>query len=87
MLPLQSGTPVMTARPVFAADLLDVLEEARERVPGGIWLMTTPLQLRAFHGEYRALVGVANVIASTVPLEADLAAGHKVVDCASVLEA
>jgi len=73
MLPLQSGTPVMTARPAFAADLIDVLAEARERAPGGIWLMTTPLQLRAFHGEYHALAGVANVIASTMPLDAELA--------------
>jgi acyl-coenzyme A synthetase/AMP-(fatty) acid ligase len=73
MLPLQSGTPVMTGRPAFAADLLDVLEEARECAPGGIWLMTTPLQLRAFHGEYQGLAGVANVIASTMPLDAELA--------------
>jgi acyl-coenzyme A synthetase/AMP-(fatty) acid ligase/3-hydroxymyristoyl/3-hydroxydecanoyl-(acyl carrier protein) dehydratase len=29
--------------------------------------------LRAFHGEYQALAGVANVIASTMPLDADLA--------------
>jgi acyl-coenzyme A synthetase/AMP-(fatty) acid ligase len=73
MLPLQSGTPVMTARPAFAADLVDVLEQARERAPGGIWLMTTPLQLRAFHREYPALAGVAGVIASTMPLDLELA--------------
>ena len=35
--------------------------------------MTTPLQLRAFHREYPALRGVANVIASTMPLDPDLA--------------
>jgi len=73
LLPLQSGTPVMTARPAFAADLFDVLEEAHECAPGGIWLMTTPLQLRAFHGEYQGLAGVAKVIASTMPLDAELA--------------
>lgn len=73
MLPLQSGTPVMAARPAFAADLLDVLEQTRERAPGGIWLMTTPLQLRAFHREHPALDGVSNVIASTMPLDVELA--------------
>ena len=73
MLPLQSGTSVMTSRPAFAADLLDVVEEANGRAPGGIWLMTTPLQLRAFHAEYQALAGVANVVASTMPLDPELA--------------
>jgi acyl-coenzyme A synthetase/AMP-(fatty) acid ligase/3-hydroxymyristoyl/3-hydroxydecanoyl-(acyl carrier protein) dehydratase len=73
MLPLQSATPVVTARPAFAADLVDALAERRSVAPGGLWLMTTPLQLRAFHHEYPALEGIANVIASTMPLDPALA--------------
>ena len=45
MLPLQSAIPVITARPAFAADLVDALKEWRSVAPGGLWLMTTPLQL------------------------------------------
>ena len=73
MLPLQSATPVVTARPTFAADLVDALEGRRSVAPGGLWLMTTPLQLRAFHREYPALEGIASVIASTMPLDPALA--------------
>ena len=73
VLPLQSATPVVTARPEFAADLVDVLAGRRSVAPGGLWLMTTPLQLRAFHRDYPALEGIANVIASTMPLDPTLA--------------
>jgi len=72
-LPLQSGTPVLTARPVFAADLVDALAQARALAPAGVWLMTTPLQLRAFHRERAGLRGVARIIASTMPLDPALA--------------
>jgi acyl-coenzyme A synthetase/AMP-(fatty) acid ligase/3-hydroxymyristoyl/3-hydroxydecanoyl-(acyl carrier protein) dehydratase len=73
MLPLQSATAVVAERPAFAADLVDALAEWRLVAPGGIWLMTTPLQLRAFHRECPALQGIANVIASTMPLDPTLA--------------
>jgi acyl-coenzyme A synthetase/AMP-(fatty) acid ligase len=73
MLPLQSGTPVLTARPAFPADLVDALAQWHSIAPGGLWLMTTPLQLRAFHREYPALEGIAGVIASTMPLDPELA--------------
>jgi acyl-coenzyme A synthetase/AMP-(fatty) acid ligase len=73
MLPLQSGTPVLTARPAFPADLVDALTEWHSIAPGGLWLMTTPLQLRAFHREYPALEGIARIIASTMPLDPELA--------------
>lgn len=73
MLPLQSGAPVLAARPAFAADLDDAIARARTLAPEGVWLMTTPLQLRAFHRELPALAGVTNVIASTMPLDAQLA--------------
>jgi acyl-coenzyme A synthetase/AMP-(fatty) acid ligase/3-hydroxymyristoyl/3-hydroxydecanoyl-(acyl carrier protein) dehydratase len=71
MLPLHSGAPVLAARPAFAADLADTLAHSRALAPGGVWLMTIPLQLRAFHREYPALHGVANVVASTMPLDPD----------------
>ena len=73
MLPLQSGTAVLVARPAFAADLADTVAHSRSLAPGGVWLMTIPLQLRAFHTEYPAVRGVANVIASTMPLDPELA--------------
>ncbi len=73
MLPLQSGTPVLTARPSFPADLVDAVAEWRSIAQGALWLMTTPLQLRAFHRDYPALEGIAGVIASTMPLDPDLA--------------
>ena len=73
MLPLQSGAPVLAARPAFAADLDDAIAQARTLAPAGVWLVTTPLQLRAFHLERPALAGVTNVIASTMPLDAQLA--------------
>jgi acyl-coenzyme A synthetase/AMP-(fatty) acid ligase len=73
MLPLQSGTPVIAIRPAFVADLEDALQLARERASGGVWLMTTPLQLRAFHRDRRGLDGIASVITSTMPLDIELA--------------
>jgi acyl-coenzyme A synthetase/AMP-(fatty) acid ligase/3-hydroxymyristoyl/3-hydroxydecanoyl-(acyl carrier protein) dehydratase len=73
MLPLQSGAAVITARPAFPADLADALAQARTFAPDGVWLMTTPLQLRAFHRERPKQGGLAEVIVSTMPLDADLA--------------
>jgi acyl-coenzyme A synthetase/AMP-(fatty) acid ligase len=73
IFPLQAGTPVIAVRPTFAADLADVLAKTRVVAPSGVWLMTTPLQLRACHREYPALAGVASVASSTMPLEPALA--------------
>jgi len=73
MLPLQSGTPVLAERALFPADLADILAHSRTHVRAGLWLVATPLQLRAFHREYPALRGIANVVASTMPLDPDLA--------------
>ena len=73
MLPLQSGTAVLAERALFPADLADSLARSHVQARAGIWLMTTPLQLRAFHREYPALRGVASVIASTMSLDPDLA--------------
>jgi len=73
IFPLQVATPVIAVRPTFAADLADVLAKTRLIAPSGVWLMTTPLQLRAFHREYPALTGVASIVASTMPLDGRLA--------------
>ncbi|MEP7181068.1 MAG: AMP-binding protein [Betaproteobacteria bacterium] len=73
LLPLQSGTPVLTSRPAFAADLADTLDCARKVAPAGVWLMTTPLQLRAFHRQGTAEAGIARVVASTMPLDPEVA--------------
>jgi len=73
MLVLQSGTPLLDARPVFPADLAHAVESAAACGVDAIWLMTTPLQLRTFHRELRRLPGVRRIIAATMPLERDLA--------------
>ncbi len=73
MLALQSGTPLLDARPVFPADLTQAVLAAVASGVAEIWLMSTPLQLRAFHRELRALPGVRRVITATMPLERDLA--------------
>ena len=73
MLPLQSGTPVRDARPVYPADLAEALVDAAGAGIDGIWLMTTPLQLRAFHRELRDAPGLRQIIASTMPLDFELA--------------
>ena len=72
MLPLQSGTPLLPQQPALPADLGDALREARVLGRDGIWLMTTPLQLQAFHAA-RAVTGLERIITSTMPLDPALA--------------
>jgi acyl-CoA synthetase (AMP-forming)/AMP-acid ligase II/3-hydroxymyristoyl/3-hydroxydecanoyl-(acyl carrier protein) dehydratase len=73
MLPLLSGTPVIATRLSFAGDLFDVIDLARARCGDGLWLITTPLQMRAFHRDSASLRGLAMIIASTMPLDPALA--------------
>jgi acyl-coenzyme A synthetase/AMP-(fatty) acid ligase len=73
MLALQSGTPLFDARPLYPADLAHALEAAAACGVEEIWLMSTPLQLRAFHRELREIRGVRRIIAATMPLDPDLA--------------
>ena len=73
MLPLQSGTPVLDLRPAYPADLTATLAAATELGIAGIWLMTTPLQLRAFHRELQQVSGLWRITASTMPLDRELA--------------
>ncbi len=76
MLPLQSGTPVLDARPTYPADPAD-LPRALTAVGkcgfDAIWLMTTPLQLRVLHRGLPSLAGVEQIITATMPLERELA--------------
>jgi acyl-coenzyme A synthetase/AMP-(fatty) acid ligase/3-hydroxymyristoyl/3-hydroxydecanoyl-(acyl carrier protein) dehydratase len=73
MLPLQSGTPVLDIRPAYPADLVAALAAATQLGIDGVWLMTTPLQLRAFHRELRHVSGLRRITASTMPLDRELA--------------
>jgi acyl-coenzyme A synthetase/AMP-(fatty) acid ligase/3-hydroxymyristoyl/3-hydroxydecanoyl-(acyl carrier protein) dehydratase len=73
MLPLQSGTPVLDLRPAYPADLAATLAAATELGIDGVWLMTTPLQLRAFHRELQHVSGLRRITASTMPLDRELA--------------
>ncbi len=73
MLVLQSGTPLLDARPALPADLADAVEAAASCGTEAIWLMSTPLQLRTFHRELRGLPGVRRIITATMPLERELA--------------
>ena len=76
MLALQSGTPLFDARPLYPADLAHALDAAAACGVNEVWLMSTPLQLRAFHRELRQcgeLRAVRRIITATMPLEPDLA--------------
>ena len=73
MLPLQSGTPLLDARPVYPADLADALASAAGLDVDEIWLMSTPLQLQAFHRDLKTAPKVRRIISATMPLEPELA--------------
>jgi acyl-coenzyme A synthetase/AMP-(fatty) acid ligase len=75
LLPLQSGTPLLPQRPALPADLRGALNAAQAWGRAGIWLLTTPLQLAAFHAAGRAsdANGLARVVTATMPLAAELA--------------
>ena len=73
MLALQSGTPLLDARPVYPADLSHAMDEAAACGVAAVWLMSTPLQVRAFHRELRVLPHVTRIITATMPLDRDLA--------------
>ena len=73
MLALQSGTPLFDARPLYPADVVHALDTAAACGVTEVWLMSTPLQLRAFHRELRELRGVRRIITATMPLDPDLA--------------
>ncbi len=73
MLTLQSGTPLLGARPAYPADLADAVASAAACGVDAIWLMSIPLQLRAFHAGVPTLRGVRRILSATMPLEPELA--------------
>jgi len=75
LLPLQSGTPLLPQRPALPGDLRGALGAAQGWGRDAIWLMTTPLQLQAFHAAGGAVdaSGLARVVTATMPLDAKLA--------------
>ena len=73
MLPMQSGRPVLEARPALPADLAHALRTAASLGVDQVWLMTTPLQLHAFHRELTSVPGLARIISATMPLDPALA--------------
>jgi acyl-coenzyme A synthetase/AMP-(fatty) acid ligase len=64
---------VLETRPAYPADLADALTVAAGRNIVALWLMTTPLQLRAFHRGLPALRGLHRIITATMPLARELA--------------
>ena len=70
MLPLQRGWSLHGGHPVLPADLYADLADFR--VP--VWLMTTPIHLRAYVSRKTALPGIAHIVSATMPLARSLAA-------------
>jgi acyl-CoA synthetase (AMP-forming)/AMP-acid ligase II len=73
MLALQAGTPLLDARPVYPCRPVARDGEAAACGAAAVWLMSTPLQVRAFHRELRVLPHVTRIITATMPLDPDLA--------------
>jgi acyl-coenzyme A synthetase/AMP-(fatty) acid ligase len=69
MLPMQNGLAVHAGRPLLPADL----RAAAAALPRPLWLMTSPLHLRACVAESVALHDVSGVLCSTMPLAGELA--------------
>jgi acyl-coenzyme A synthetase/AMP-(fatty) acid ligase len=69
MLPMQNGLAVHAGRPLLPADV----GAAVAALPRPLWLMTSPLHLRACIAESLAIDGLAGVLSSTMPLAAELA--------------
>jgi len=69
MLPMQNGLAVHAGRPLLPADL----RAAAAQLPRPLWLMTTPLQLRACVADSLTLHGLSGVLSSTMPLAPELA--------------
>ncbi len=63
--PLQWGCMIHHARPHLPADI----EQAVSEVDQAVWLMTTPLHLRACVTEDKYIPGITGVISATMPLD------------------
>jgi acyl-coenzyme A synthetase/AMP-(fatty) acid ligase len=69
MLPMQNGLSVHAGRPLLPADI----GAAATELPRPLWLMTTPLHLRACIAGWLAIDKLAGVLSSTMPLAQELA--------------
>ena len=69
MLPLQSGWGIHASHPILPADIREVFETMGHSV----WLMTTPVHLRAYVGQRTILPDLKEVISATMPLARSLA--------------
>lgn len=69
MLPLQSGWGIHAGHPILPADI----REAVGKTGSPVWLMTTPVHLRAYVGQRTALPGLEGIISATMPLSRLLA--------------
>jgi acyl-coenzyme A synthetase/AMP-(fatty) acid ligase len=69
MLPLQCGWSIHAGHPILPADIREVFEKMGHPV----WLMTTPVHLRAYVGQRIALPGLEGTISATMPLARSLA--------------
>ncbi|MNR80629.1 Tyrocidine synthase 1 [compost metagenome] len=63
--PLQWGCVIHHARPHLPADI----EQAVSEIQPAVWLMTTPLHLRACITEDKSIPGIAGTISATMPLD------------------
>ncbi|HTD06380.1 AMP-binding protein [Undibacterium sp.] len=65
VFPLQWGCTIHRARPLLPADI----EHAAEMASAPVWLMTTPVHLRALISEEQALCGIAGAISATSAID------------------
>ncbi|WP_173048729.1 AMP-binding protein [Nitrospira sp. KM1] len=69
MLPLQCGWGIHAGMPILPADIMADIEQ----IDLPVWLMTTPVHLRAYMGQGAVLTGLEGIISATMPLTASLA--------------
>lgn len=82
MLPLQSGWGIHAGNPILPADI----HEALEKMGCPVWLMTTPVHLRAYVAQQTHLPGLRRIISATMPLAQSLALEAEYLWHASVQE-
>ena len=70
MLPIQRGWSLHAGHPILPADLHGDLAALK----GPVWLMTTPVHLRAYVSRKTALPGIEQIVSATMPLSRSLAA-------------
>jgi acyl-coenzyme A synthetase/AMP-(fatty) acid ligase len=70
MLPLHLGWSFHAGHPILPADLYGDLSE----LSNPVWLMTTPVHLRAYVSRKTVLPGIAHILSATMPLARSLAA-------------